>query len=330
MLMYGSLNLFYQEPVSDRWIRFDRIPRAIVRRVVRGPRRPGGQERVFLNLCEGLKRLGVPYKTNDFGWAKRNPNAPVGIIGKPHVLDLMAWKNPILFGAAVMSHPIADPDLLVRKPIKRVLVPGEWMRQMCEPYWGGRVRAWPVGIDTEMWKPDARREKDVDVLIYDKVYWNRENLEQSLITPILEHLKTLGLRTEIIRYGHYREQSYHALLARSRAVCYISRNETQGIAYQQALAYDVPIIAWDLGGCWEDPEFYPDRVRFSPVSSVPYWDELCGEKFKGVDEIPAIFLEFWAKMQGGFYSPRNYIIENLTLEKAAESYLSHWTETFGV
>lgn len=323
------INLYYQEPEADRWIGGDRYLRRVVRRIVRGPRRPGGQERVFLNLCEGLKRLAVPFNTNDFWWAKRNPNAPVGIIGKPHVLDVMEWRNPILFGAAVMSHPFADPDLLARKPIERVLVPGEWMRQMCEPYWGDRVRAWPVGIDTEMWKPDTRRQKDIDILIYDKVFWDRRVLEQSLIVPIVEHLKALGLRIEIIRYGHYREESYQALLARSRALCYLSRHETQGIAYQQALAFEVPIIAWDVGGCWQDPEFYPARVRFSPVSSVPYWDERCGERFKSANEFPTTFRMFLDKLQAQGYRPRDYIFENLTLEKAAESYLNNWAETFG-
>ena len=127
-----TLNLFYQEPDNDRWLPFDRYPRRIVRRIVRGPRRPGGQERVYLNLKKGLDRLGVKFRENDFSRARRNPEEPVGIIGKPYVLDIMGWKNPILFGASVMSHPVDDPDLLERRPIKKILVPGEWMRQMCE------------------------------------------------------------------------------------------------------------------------------------------------------------------------------------------------------
>lgn len=327
--MVEPIHIYYLERNEDRLLPFDRFPRAIVRRVVRGPRRPGGQERVFLNLCAGLKQLGVAFKTNNFRWAKRNPNAPVGIVGKPHVLDLIGWENPILFGASVMAHPLVDPDLLNRKPIRRILVPGEWMRKMCEPYWGGLVRAWPVGIDTGIWKPDSTRGKDVDVLIYDKIYWDRENLERSLLTPIIEHLKSLGLRIEIIRYGHYREETYQTLLARSRAVCYLSRHETQGIAYQQALACDVPIIAWDVGGFWEDPEFFPDRVRFSPVSSVPYWDERCGERFVGPENFEIVFGQFWDGCRTCGYAPRDFILDNLTLEKAALAYVTHWSETFG-
>ena len=54
------LNLFYEEPDGDRWLPFDRYPRRIVRRIVRGRTRPGGQKRVFLNLCAGLDRLRLP------------------------------------------------------------------------------------------------------------------------------------------------------------------------------------------------------------------------------------------------------------------------------
>ena len=144
--------------------------------------------------------------------------------------------------------------------------------------------------------------------------------------PIIEHLKSLGLRIKIVRYGDYREETYQTLLARSRSVCYPSRHETQGIAYQQALACDVPIVAWDVGGFWQDPEFYPERVKYEPVSSVPYWDERCGEKFAGSSDFKIVFTRFWEGCQSCVYSPRDYILENLTLEKSALAYLEHWND----
>ena len=139
MVLRHPLNIFYAEPDPDRWFPYDRYPRAVIRRLVRGPRRPGGQTRVFLNLCEGLRRIGVPFLINSFAFAKRNPSALACIVGKPFLLDKIHWENPILFGAAVYSHPIDDPDLLQRLPVKKVLVPGPWMREMCKPHWGDAV-----------------------------------------------------------------------------------------------------------------------------------------------------------------------------------------------
>ena len=67
------LNIFYEEPDSDRWIMFDRYPRRLVRRLWRGRPRPGGQQRIFLNLCAGLDRIGIRYRVNDYRHARRNP-----------------------------------------------------------------------------------------------------------------------------------------------------------------------------------------------------------------------------------------------------------------
>jgi hypothetical protein len=147
-----TLNIFYEEPEDDRWLRYDRYPRRIIRRLVRGKPRPGGQTRVFLNLLAGLDELGVGYRVNDYHHARRHPEEMACIVGKPFVLDKMAWKNPILFGASVFSHPLDDPFLFERRPVRKILVPGPWMKAMCVPYWGKRVDAWPVGIDTDVWR----------------------------------------------------------------------------------------------------------------------------------------------------------------------------------
>ena len=67
------LNIFYEEPDDDRWLPFDRYPRRVVRQIVRGKTRPGGQTRVFLNLCAGLDQIDVGYRVNDYRFAREIP-----------------------------------------------------------------------------------------------------------------------------------------------------------------------------------------------------------------------------------------------------------------
>jgi hypothetical protein len=70
------LNLFNDDVAHpDRWLKFDRYPRAVVRRLVRGPRRIMGLERVFLNLVGGLDRIGIPYRVNDYRHVRRHAGA---------------------------------------------------------------------------------------------------------------------------------------------------------------------------------------------------------------------------------------------------------------
>jgi hypothetical protein len=102
---------------------------------------------------------------------------------------------------------------------------------------------------------------------------------------------------------------------------YFSRHETQGIAAQQMMASGVPLFVWDEGGEWQDPKYVPHRVRFSPVSSMPYWDARCGEKFADAAALGETFDRFWQGVETRRYTPRQFILERFTLEARAQAYL---------
>ncbi|HZY37866.1 MAG TPA: hypothetical protein VFE53_14510 [Mucilaginibacter sp.] len=317
------LNLFYEEPDPDRWFKYDRYPRRIIRRLVRGKERPGGVMMIAINLMKGLDKIGVRYRFNDYSHIKKHPEEVACIIGKPQVLFDKKWQNPVIFGAGIYSHPIECADLFELYPnVKRFLVPGEWMRKMCEPYYGNKVIAWPVGIDAEQWKP-AGEAKTIDFLIYDKIRWNKEQIEEELVKPITEILDRQKLRYQFIRYGNYTHAELMKKLKASKAVIFLCEHETQGSAYQQILATNTPILAWDRGGYWRDPAYYPDRVKYQPVTSVPYWDKRCGIKFSGAADFDEKLQLFLAMLPE--FKPRDYIEENLTLEKCAEKYLAIYT-----
>jgi hypothetical protein len=198
---------------------------------------------------------------------------------------------------------------------------------MCEPYYGEAVSAWPVGIDTATWMWIRDTRKTSDFLIYDKVLWEHEKYEASLIEPIRQELRRRGFTYSEIRYGYYEEEVFRERLRSCKAMIFLCEHETQGIAYQQALACGIPILAWDRGGYWQDPEFYPHRVKFAPVTSVPYWDERCGRKFVHLAEFSEQLSVFWATLAN--YSPRDYILQNLTLEICARKYLGHFQNING-
>jgi glycosyltransferase involved in cell wall biosynthesis len=193
---------------------------------------------------------------------------------------------------------------------------------MFSQYWGSLVHSWPVGIDTDEWQP-ATREKDIDVIVYDKVLWNRRDKGSKFLSAVTGFLGARGRSYVVLRYGAYREEQFKELLGRSKSMIFLCEHETQGIAYQQALSCGVPIVAWDEGGAWKDPNYFPRRVCFEPVSSVPYFDSRCGEKFARIDEFNDCWSEFWGKLSNGLYNPRDYVLENLTLSKCAMDYIEH-------
>jgi glycosyltransferase involved in cell wall biosynthesis len=316
----GRICLYYRaEPEKDRWLRGDRFVRPIIRRIVRGKPRPGGLDKVFINLCLGLDKLGVPYEVN-LPFSRLGSDDHVGVLGRgPRVLAGYNRPNPIVAGIGLMNHPSEWPSLCTDYPVVKYLQHSKWANDIFIPYYGKHCDIWPVGIDTEVWKPQPI-QKTTDFLIYDKVRWDHDQYETSLLQPVRIELSERGLSFAEIRYGYYREEEFHKLLGRCRAMIFLCEHETQGLAYQECLSSGVPILAWDQGW-WLDPNRSKWGQAETPATSVPYFDERCGITFANISQFPDRLSEFWARLQAGSLHPRDYILDNLTLEKCAQDYL---------
>ena len=321
--------LYYiHEPESDRWILGDRYIRPFVRRLVRGKPRVGGVERVFVNLCLGLDKLGIKYEVNlPFNQLKNSDK--VGILGRGlNCLNGYDRPNPIVAGIGLMTHPSQWATLCEDYPVVKYLQHSEWANNVYKPYFGDdRCELWPVGIDTDKWKP-SEKEKTIDFLIYNKIRWDYDVTAQKILQPIYKLLESKGLTFQELRYGFYQPEAYQASLTQCRAMIFLCEHESQGIAYQECLASGVPIIAWDQGQCL-DPNRFQWGQPYIEATSVPYWDERCGVKFKNIDEFPDKLDEFLEKLYGQYFFPREYILENLTLEKCARKYLDILEKSYG-
>jgi hypothetical protein len=279
----------------------------------------GGVDKVFLNLCKGLDRIDVRYETN-LPFQKLELEDRVGVLGRGrHCLNGYNRSNPIVAGVALMTHPSEWPTLCEDYPVVAYLQHSEWTNNVYKPYFGERCMIWPVGIDTEEWRP-FEKAKDFDFLIYDKILWDRERKVPELLYPIEKELKRLEFKSAILRYGNYDSEEYKDALARCRAMIFLCEHESQGIAYQEALSSGVPILAWDQGWCL-DPNRFAWGEKDVPATSVPYFDERCGRRFKSIEEFSTKLAEFVDLLQSNTFSPREYILENLTLDACAQRYL---------
>ncbi len=318
----GRICITYRaEPEVDRWVPGDRWIRPAVRRLVRGRPRPGGIDKVFINLRLGLDRLGIPYEVN-LPYKRLLPDDLLGVLGRGrHSLDGYSRKQPLVAGIGLMTHPSEWPTLFDDFPVACYLQHSAWTEALYRRAFGNRCAIWPVGIDTEGWKPaSAGAGKDVDFLIYDKIHWERPKLERSLLAPIRESLDRLGRSHMTLRYGAYEPRAYRAALGRCRAAIFLSAHESQGIAYQEALASGVPILAWDPGFS-QDPERFRWGEPVIPATSVPYFDERCGRTFVDGPAFEGTLSLFLEALRSGAYSPRDFILENLTVEKCSQRFV---------
>jgi hypothetical protein len=151
--------------------------------------------------------------------------------------------------------------------------------------------------------------------------WNRDVVRPALFNAIGESISRRRLLVEHIRYGSYTEREYRTLVARSKAMIFLCEHESQGLAYQECLSCDVPVLAWDQGWCLDPNRFVWGQADI-PATSVPYFDGRCGERFSGSEDFDDKLSLFLDKIQRFAYRPRDFVVENLTLTGSAQRFLS--------
>jgi hypothetical protein len=102
---------------------------------------------------------------------------------------------------------------------------------------------------------------------------------------------------------------------------YLCEHETQGFAYQEALASNVPVLAWDPG-VWMDPLASVHETEPVEATSVPYFSAECGERFRSFEDFSETLDLFWRRLPD--YEPRAYVGRELSLRGSAEIYMSYY------
>jgi len=329
--MPKTVHLYDLQPLEHkRWIAGDEYPRALLRTLLKPFRGtpPVGLTKVTQNLTLGLDKIGQPYRLHRRPDLPRD-DAPVGILHGPLALvRKVATARRSVTGVGVLNFPDEWPTMLDDTRIAFHLQSCEWAAAYYRPYFGDKVRIFTVGIDAETCAPRPSVAKQFDFLVYTKLRWPQEHPEPNVRERCLAELTARGLSWHEITYGRYpkgRENMYHALLGQSRAMLFLCENETQGIAYNEALSMGVPILAWNPRR-WLDPVRHAHGLSDLPASSVPYWDERCGEQFHRLADLPAALDVFLDRLRAGRYRPRDYVLEHMPLEGCARAYLKFLDE----
>lgn len=276
-----------------------------------------GPQKVLQNLLLGLDLLGVEYVFNQtihkhqHTWIHDSPAAIIeaGFVGKP-----------VIAGPNVVELPSDLPILRKKLPKDSIyLHPSSWPMKIWsyEGYNETQLKSWPVGIDTEKFVKINRAKKN-KVLIYHK------QRDKKLLEKAKEMVQEFNLEYSIIEYGKYSEEEYKKVLNESKFGIWIGCTESQGIALQEALATNLPLIVLDATTLF-DNKIKPKKSRFKKntfkkltslkTTSVPYFDKRCGIKIKKLSELKGAITQLQSNFDN--YCPSDYILENLTLENSA-------------
>src|SRR5690606_36957884 len=267
--------LFFADYERDSFIPGDRYLKRLIRpayNLLSHRQKVFGFQMWFRLLVTALRSEGYDVRVNDFATARKYPDYPVGLAGYPSILGDWTLPNPAVLGPGMYDHPSQCPDLFDDPRYRRYLVTCDWNRAVFAPVYGSNRRVyWYGALELKHWPDQSRAPKQFAFLVYRKIRWDIERQETELMAPIFSDLERRGLTWTELRYNQHDHRDYRHALAASRALLFVCEHETQGLAYQEAMASGLPVLAWDPG-TWQDPLQkslgLPCPIR---TSSVPHF-----------------------------------------------------------
>jgi hypothetical protein len=172
------------------------------------------------------------------------------------------------------------------------------------------IKTFPFPVEVEKFCPIQNSQKN-EVFIYFK----RRKPEE--LEYIKQFLNNKNITYKIFDYvKKYNEEEYLKCLQNAKYGIIIDAHESQGFAIEEALSCNVPLLVWNTSVMSQE---YGSNYPNIPCSSIAYWDDNCGEYFYNREEFETTYNNFLNKLET--YSPRAYIIENLSPQKCGERFI---------
>ena len=264
-----------------------------------------GPHKVVDNLIKSLEQEKIDYAINE---EKYEHNFLIQYDAIAHEKHSKIEQETTIIGPQVWLFDGYGQFLIENQNYyKKLIAPSQWVKDKFINKFNlpeNKIAVWPVGIE----EFDNVREPSYDCLIYFK------RRDESELSAVKKFLVDRGLSYRMIEYGGYDEIGFRNLVNQAKFCFLINGTESQGIAVQEIMSMGTPIIAWDIKEWLDQGEAY--RV---PATSVPFWDERCGEKFYNVDKLEETFDNFYARIND--YDPKAYVKENLSFESSVKTLL---------
>lgn len=232
-------------------------------------------------------------------------------------IDVSKYPNmKFVFGPHFSVFPVEQDMELIKGSNTVYIQPSEWVVDL----WNGfeiiktkkiKILPLPFSVDTDRFceiKPVIDRDL---VFIYFK---NRDPNELEFISTFC---KNNNIQYRLFECTRYSEGDYLNYIQNSKYGIWIDGTESQGFALQEALSCNVPLLVWNVTSM---KQMFGSNYDDIFGTSIPYWDDSCGEFFYDSNEFQDKFNLFQSKLHT--YNPRQFILDNLSSKKCEEKFIN--------
>jgi hypothetical protein len=273
-----------------------------------------GHPAVTRSIVQGLEKLNVPFSYNPKTLDNLS-QAVVVLSGVSALKQMIKFKQQghircLLAGPNISDDPGSHEEILTSPEIDRYITHAPVCQLIGRllPTLGLRCVPWAAGVDLSYWCPESQGPRD-RVLIYSK-----QNKGPTVpVEPYRMELERRGYEVSVLEYGSYSVDDYRSVLRRSKCLVGFTRDETQGIAFAEAWACDVPTFIWSNS----EPTYL--GVAYGG-STAPYLTDATGALFSNVND----FRELLSRWDGGGFAfkPRQWCYDNMSDEVCARNLLA--------
>jgi hypothetical protein len=242
-----------------------------------------------------------------------SPAIPINVSKYPN--------TKFLFGPHFSVFPEVNQMNVIRGPNTIYLQPSEWAAQVwinnpcCNDI---TIKALPFGVDIERFNNTSNVER-TKIFIYFK------HRHPYVLQFVETFLKSKEIEYKVFSYRNkYDENEYLNYLRESKYGIWLDAHESQGFALEEALSTNVPLLVWNVNSMNEE---YGQNYSDIPATTIPYFDEICGEHFTEKENFESTFNLFISKLET--YKPREYVIENLSMKVCEQKLIDIINNTIG-
>ncbi len=266
-----------------------------------------GPDAVLDSLVRGLSELNIQFEVNPV----KPKYDTIHVLSGIEILKEMVHKKSagkikkLIVGPSTVQTPYDYKNLIQDKNIDILLFPSKWTKDWfinLEPSLNDKIKIWPAGVQIP--EETSSREK---VLVFKK------NVPEEIYQKVLKKLDDKKIQYDIITYGTYARKDYLQKLLSASVLIYLQKTESQGLALQEAWAYNIPTLVW------QNKDWQYDTYAWSNEKiAAPYQTNDSGRFFTA--ETLDVQLDSILN-NASAYNPRKYCIENLSDKVSVQNYL---------
>ena len=156
--------------------------------------------------------------------------------------------------------------------------------------------------------------RDLQHCIYDCILYIKHR-DASDIAAVEKVLVQKGIEYQTFSYGSYRDEEYQDALQKAKFVVWMGSHESQGFAFQECLARNIPIVVCDATTIFQETGQNYARYRGKKQlrsTTASWWDDRCGIRISRLDAFPDALTRMKHSYQN--FTPQAFVREQLSDE----------------